>query len=219
MDAIASFERALDVLRTQLDKLDPVNRAAADTLLASRDAAVQAISELVPRTLDAQCTRIHGDFHLGQVLDVQGDALLIDFEGEPARALDRRRAKSHPLRDVAGLLRSLSYVSATAQFAIEKAPPQTAGRKRALFDRFGQAAADRFVECYRAAADQAPERFVDPRYADRLLALFLIDKASYELCYEAANRPDWLGVPVGGLAALIERLLATDRAPDHGGNR
>ncbi len=218
-DAIASFERALDVLHTRLEALDPAMRAAADTLLASRDAAVRALGELVPRTLDAQCMRIHGDFHLGQVLDVQGDALLIDFEGEPARPLERRRAKSHPLRDVAGLLRSLSYVSATAQFAIEKAPPQAAGRKRALFDRFGQAAADRFVDCYRAAADLAPARFVDPRYADRLLALFLIDKASYELCYEAANRPDWLGVPVGGLAALIERLLDDGGASDDGGTR
>ncbi|MBN3775828.1 alpha-amylase, partial [Burkholderia sp. Se-20378] len=177
---------------------------------------VRALGALVPRTLDAQCMRIHGDFHLGQVLDVQGDALLIDFEGEPARPLDRRRAKSHPLRDVAGLLRSLSYVSATAQFAIEKAPPQAAGRKRALFDRFGQAAADRFVDCYRAAAELAPARFVDPRYADRLLALFLIDKASYELCYEAANRPDWLSVPVGGLAALIERLLDDGGASNDG---
>ncbi|KVF80651.1 maltose alpha-D-glucosyltransferase [Burkholderia vietnamiensis] len=219
VDAIASFGHALDVLVTRLDALDPSARDAAETLLASRDAAVQALGALVPRTLDAVCTRIHGDFHLGQVLDVQGDALLIDFEGEPARALERRRAKSHPLRDVAGLLRSLSYVSATAQFAIEKVPPQAAGRKRALFDRFGQAAADRFVECYRAAAEHAPERFVDPRYADRLLALFLIDKASYELCYEAANRPDWLGVPVGGLAALVERLLDAHAASDHGGTR
>ncbi|MDN8128057.1 alpha-amylase, partial [Burkholderia multivorans] len=170
--------------------------------------------ELVPRTLDAHCTRIHGDFHLGQVLDVQGDALLIDFEGEPARALERRRAKSHPLRDVAGFLRSLSYVSATGQFAIEKAPPQAADRKRALFERFGRAAADAFVDCYRAAAEHAPVRFVDPRYTDRLLALFLIDKASYELCYEAANRPDWLCVPVGGLAALVERLLEHRGAED-----
>lgn len=218
-DAIASFEHALDVLQTRLEALDPAMRTAADTLLASRDAAVRALGELVPRTLDAQCMRIHGDFHLGQVLDVQGDALLIDFEGEPARPLEHRRAKSHPLRDVAGLLRSLSYVSATAQFAIEKAPPQAAGRKRALFDRFGQAAADRFVDCYRTAAEQAPARFVDPRYADRLLALFLIDKASYELCYEAANRPDWLSVPVGGLAALVERLLDDGGASDDGGTR
>nr|WP_175002185.1 maltose alpha-D-glucosyltransferase [Burkholderia lata] len=218
-DAIASLEHALDVLHTRLDALDPATRASADALLASRDAAVRALGELVPRTLDAQCMRIHGDFHLGQVLDVQGDALLIDFEGEPARPLERRRAKSHPLRDVAGLLRSLSYVSAIAQFAIEKAPPQAADRKRALFDRFGQAAADRFVDCYRAATEQAPERFVDPRYADRLLALFLIDKASYELCYEAANRPDWLSVPVGGLAALVERLLGDGGASDDGGTQ
>ncbi|HEF4724519.1 maltose alpha-D-glucosyltransferase [Burkholderia multivorans] len=213
-DAIASFEQALDCLGTRLDGLDADTRAAAERLLASRDAAVRALGELVPRTLDAHCTRIHGDFHLGQVLDVQGDALLIDFEGEPARALERRRAKSHPLRDVAGFLRSLSYVSATGQFAIEKAPPQAADRKRALFERFGRAAADAFVDCYRAAAEHAPVRFVDPRYTDRLLALFLIDKASYELCYEAANRPDWLCVPVGGLAALVERLLEHRGAED-----
>ncbi|RQS71276.1 maltose alpha-D-glucosyltransferase [Burkholderia sp. Bp8963] len=209
-DTIASFERAVDVLGTRLDALDaldPACRAAAETLIASRDAAARALAKLVPRTLDAQCIRIHGDFHLGQVLDVQGDALLIDFEGEPARPLARRRMKSHPLRDVAGLLRSLSYVSGIAQFTIEKAPQQAADRKRTLFDRFGQAAADRFVDCYRAATEQAPVRFIDPRYEDRLLALFLIDKASYEVCYEAANRPDWLSVPAGGLAALVERLL------------
>lgn len=211
-DAIASFARALDVLGARLDALDPAERASAEALLASRDAAVRALGKLVPRTLDAQCIRIHGDFHLGQVLDVQGDAFLIDFEGEPARPLERRRMKSHPLRDVAGLLRSLSYVSGIAQFTIDKAPLQAADRKRTLFDRFGQAAADRFVDCYRAATERAPARFVEPRYEDRLLALFLIDKASYELCYEAANRPDWLSVPVGGLAALIERLLDEGRA-------
>ncbi|CAN0626621.1 maltose alpha-D-glucosyltransferase / alpha-amylase [Burkholderia multivorans] len=207
-DAIASFERATEVLGARLDALDAECRASAETLLASHDDVVRVLAGLVPRTLDALCMRIHGDFHLGQVLDVQGDAMLIDFEGEPARALEYRRMKSHPLRDVAGFLRSLSYASATAEFTIDKIPAQAADRKRALFIRFGQAAADRFAECYRAVVAPAPECFVDPRYADRLLVLFLVGKASYEVCYEAANRPDWLSVPTGGLASLVARLLA-----------
>lgn len=206
-DALGWFERAAGLLAERLDTLEGQTRAAAELLVAQRAAVAEALRALVPRELDGCCIRIHGDFHLGQVLDVQGDALLIDFEGEPARPLEQRRAQSHPLRDVAGFLRSLSYASAAAQFTIEKAPQQAAERKRALFERFGQAAADRFVAQYREALSAASREFVEPRYADRLLALFLIEKASYELCYEAANRPDWLSVPANGLAALVARLI------------
>ncbi|MEK6424483.1 MAG: putative maltokinase, partial [Burkholderia gladioli] len=206
-DATAMVERALHLLAPRLDELDPAAREAAQALLASRDALLAALAASVPRELDAICTRIHGDFHLGQVLNVNGDAMLIDFEGEPARALDARRAKSHPLRDVAGLLRSLSYASAAAQFSIEKAPLPTADLKRTLFDRFGQAAADRFLAHYRHATHAVAEPFVAPADADRLLMLFLIEKAAYEIGYEAANRPDWLRVPVLGLAALAAQLL------------
>ncbi|WP_414441352.1 maltose alpha-D-glucosyltransferase [Burkholderia sp. 22PA0106] len=208
-DASAMVRRALDLLAPRLDELDPAARDAAHTLLASRDALLAALAASVPRDLDALCTRIHGDFHLGQVLNVNGDAMLIDFEGEPARALDARRAKSHPLRDVAGLLRSLSYASAAAQFSIEKSPLPTADLKRTLFDRFGQAAADRFLAQYRRAIEAAAEPFVAPDAADRLLMLFLIEKAAYEIGYEAANRPDWLRVPVLGLAGLAAQLLGT----------
>ncbi|ALK33164.1 maltose alpha-D-glucosyltransferase [Burkholderia plantarii] len=219
-DALAMFERAAALLAPRLDELDADAREAAAALLASREAIAQAIGTLVPRELGATCMRIHGDFHLGQVLEVNGDAMLIDFEGEPARPLEARRAKSHPLRDVAGLLRSLSYASAAAQFAIEKAPAPTADLKRTLFDRFGQAAADRFLANYRDACQAAAEPFVAPGHAERLLMLFLIEKASYELGYEAANRPDWLRVPVVGLAALAAQLLGRPLAdpphsPDH----
>jgi maltose alpha-D-glucosyltransferase / alpha-amylase len=158
-------------------------------------------------------TRIHGDFHLGQVLVSQGDAFLIDFEGEPARELEERRAKSSPLRDVAGLLRSLSYASAAAQSTMEAAPQLTADRKRALFERFRAAAAEAFLNEYRAATQTVSQPLVAPEHEQALLDLFLIEKAAYEIRYEAANRPAWLGLPVRGLAALTSRLLGDTGAP------
>ncbi|AOJ08117.1 alpha-amylase [Burkholderia mayonis] len=227
--ALAWFGRALDVLAARRDTLAGDERAAAEMLLARRGEIAAAIESLVSDDLDALCIRVHGDFHLGQVLDSSGDAFVIDFEGEPARPLDERRAKSSPLRDVAGLLRSLSYASAAAQFTTEKAPVSTADRKRALFERFGRDAADAFVAHYHAVAADAPRPFVAPDCEDRLLALFLVEKASYEVCYEAANRPTWLAVPVDGLGALAERLIGASRgdgpgehgddsAPDGGGH-
>jgi maltose alpha-D-glucosyltransferase/alpha-amylase len=159
--------------------------------------------------------RIHGDFHLGQVLVAQGDAYLIDFEGEPARSLEERRQKSSPLRDVAGLMRSLSYASAAAQSTTEAAPQQTADRKRALFDRFRAHATDAFLVQYRAAVADAPTPLVAPEAEQALLDLFLIEKAAYEIRYEAANRPTWLNLPVRGLAALTSRLLGDTGTPVH----
>jgi maltose alpha-D-glucosyltransferase/alpha-amylase len=149
------------------------------------------------------------------VLVAQGDAFLIDFEGEPARTLEERRQKSSPMRDVAGLLRSLSYASAAAQSTTESAPQQTADRKRALFDRFRGYATESFLQEYRAAVANAPQPLVSPAAEQALLDLFLIEKAAYEIRYEAANRPTWLSLPVRGLAALTARLLGDTGTPPH----
>jgi maltose alpha-D-glucosyltransferase/alpha-amylase len=147
------------------------------------------------------------------VLVAQGDAYLIDFEGEPARTLEERRQKSSPLRDVAGLMRSLSYASAAAQSTMESAPPQTADRKRTLFERFRAHATEAFLTAYRAAAADSPTPLVAPEAEQALLDLFLIEKAAYEIRYEAANRPTWLSLPVRGLAALTSRLLGDTGHP------
>jgi maltose alpha-D-glucosyltransferase/alpha-amylase len=173
------------------------------------------VGKLVSSDAGALRTRIHGDFHLGQVLVAQGDAYLIDFEGEPARTLEERRQKSSPLRDVAGLMRSLSYASAAAQSTTESAPQQTADRKRALFDRFRAHATQTFLTEYRAAIADAPTPLVSPEAEQALLDLFLIEKAAYEIRYEAANRPTWLSLPVRGLAALTSRLLGDTGSPQH----
>ena len=180
---------------------------------------MDAVKKLVADDADALCIRIHGDFHLGQVLMAQGDAYLIDFEGEPARPLDERRRKTSPLRDVAGLLRSLSYASAAAQSTTESAPAQTADRKRALFERLRVNAEESFLLQYREAVAQSPEPIAGESTYAALLDLFLIEKAAYEIRYEAANRPTWIGLPLRGLASLASRLLGDTGAPPAPGTR
>jgi maltokinase len=138
--------------------------------------------------------RTHGDYHLGQTLWVGGDLgwVIIDFEGEPARPLADRRRKTSPLRDVAGMLRSFAYAAATAGAS---APDATAG--------FEQRARDAYLEQYLAHVDAALLPDDETATAD-LLSIYELEKAVYELSYELDNRPDWLPIPVAGVARLLE---------------
>jgi maltose alpha-D-glucosyltransferase/alpha-amylase len=153
-------------------------------------------------------TRVHGDFHLGQVLVTPGDATLIDFEGEPAKTMAQRRAKSSPLRDVAGLLRSFDYAAASALAGRVPGSGQAAERQSNLVERFRQSAGRAFQDCYRSVLHASPEPWVQPQAEQSLLDLFLLEKAAYEVRYEAANRPGWIGIPLAGLASVTKRLLA-----------
>ncbi|MFH5925850.1 maltose alpha-D-glucosyltransferase [Roseomonas xinghualingensis] len=200
--AIAQLDPALDLLAKA--ELDDEDQALADGLLARRDALRQAAYRLAQSADGALMTRVHGDFHLGQVLVAQGDAVIVDFEGEPARTLEERRAKGSPLRDVAGLLRSLDYAAAAAAAALSTAPAE---RRDALLARFRKEAGAAFSAAYRKVEDEAPMAWAPAETRDALLDLFLLEKAAYELRYEAANRPTWLPIPLRGLAALADRLV------------
>ncbi len=210
-DAAFSPEVASEADRTAwadgvLSQLDPAldqveGRADAAALLAKAPALRAAVQRLAHAAEGALKTRVHGDFHLGQVLVAQGDAVIVDFEGEPARPLAERRAKASPMRDVAGLLRSFDYAAAVAitNKASATATAAPTERRTALLERWQREAAAAFLDAYAA---------VSPIGAQALLDLFLIEKAAYEIRYEAANRPGWVGVPLRGLTALAERLTA-----------
>jgi maltose alpha-D-glucosyltransferase/alpha-amylase len=175
----------------------------ASLLLERRTTLFAAIDELPRIAADAPMTRIHGDFHLGQVLVASGDVYIVDFEGEPGRSLEERRAKASPLRDVAGLLRSFDYVAATIKdrknVGSASLPSE---RTDDLLARFLAAATKTFMEAYRkvVGADGSAMN-------GQILDLLLLEKAAYEINYEAANRPTWLPVPVAGLATLARRVL------------
>jgi trehalose synthase-fused probable maltokinase len=136
--------------------------------------------------------RVHGDFHLGQTLWDGDDWVILDFEGEPARSLPERRRKRSPLRDVAGMLGSFGYAASAAEVLRDASVP----------DDWEERARDEFLEGYRATVD----RSLVPSGAamDKLLKVFELEKAVYELRYELNNRPDWVRIPVLGLARMLE---------------
>jgi len=136
--------------------------------------------------------RHHGDYHLGQVLWTGADWIVIDFEGEPARSLSERRQKRSPLRDVAGMLRSFAYVAAAAPVLTDAEPPPD----------FEERARDQFLAGYFDAVEPSLLPPGDEAIG-RLLSVYELEKAVYELRYELDNRPDWIRIPVAG----IERLL------------
>ena len=192
--------------------VDEATRALADGLLSRRDRLAQAAHRLALEGVGALRTRVHGDFHLGQVLVVQHDAYLIDFEGEPARPMEQRRAKGSPLRDVAGVLRSFDYAAAAAAPGRSAASPQVEERRMALLERFRERASAAFLEAYRDVLETAPHPWVSRGVQADLLDLFLIEKAAYEVRYEAANRPTWLAIPLRGLEALAARVCGPEHA-------
>jgi maltose alpha-D-glucosyltransferase/alpha-amylase len=148
-------------------------------------------------------TRLHGDLHLGQVLIRRDDFLLIDFEGEPQRPLEERRAKHSALRDVAGMLRSFDYARHTA---LHQTTPNAAeiARLGPMAREWERQVRGAFVRTYGEFAVRGG-LYADAAAFDAaapLLDLFELEKALYELRYEMDNRPDWVGVPLAGIAAL-----------------
>ncbi|MDT8275002.1 maltose alpha-D-glucosyltransferase [Roseomonas mucosa] len=206
--ALEQLEPALKLLEKATD-LSEADAARAQSLLGKAQALRGKVHALAQAADGALKTRVHGDFHLGQVLVSQGDAVIVDFEGEPARSLEERRAKGSPLRDVAGLLRSFDYAAAAAAQSHDtgssSAVPQE--RREALLARFRQEASDAFLAAYRVVEHAAERPWVPEASEQSLLDLFLIEKAAYEIRYEAANRPAWLPLPLRGLAAIVERLI------------
>jgi maltose alpha-D-glucosyltransferase / alpha-amylase len=211
-EARAQLERAVEALQT-LSPHDNELLLQRARLFERREALERRIDRLAAHGRGVLRTRVHGDFHLGQVLVVQGDAWLIDFEGEPARPLAERRNKTTPLRDVAGFLRSLDYVAAVAQRGDDGMAPIEDPLFAPFLERFRLRASEVFLGAYVAVLDRAPVRWVGAEALVPLLQLFLLDKAAYEIAYEAANRPGWLGVPLQGLLRLVDEASIGEGNP------
>lgn len=193
--ATAASRTALDASLAALRQAPSAAAAAPliDQVLASADALAAALSGFGAE-IGTFRIRVHGDYHLGQVLRTpEGDWTILDFEGEPARPLAERLEKSSSLKDVAGMLRSLGYARGAA--ALAGGDPESL----AVWETSARAA---FLDGYAAVMDGAATPLVpaEPAAFGAALAAWELDKAAYEIRYELANRPDWLAIP---LAALV----------------
>ncbi len=150
--------------------------------------------------------RCHGDYHLGQVLKTEDGFIVIDFEGEPARSLEERRMKVCPLKDVAGMLRSFDYA---AQAVLKQRQPISVSEGVTVTD-WEQAARAVFLDGYRSVAKPGEVQFLPDTWEDamRVLQVYELDKALYELQYELHNRPDWLPIPLQGIRSLMHKQVA-----------
>jgi maltose alpha-D-glucosyltransferase/alpha-amylase len=205
----SQVEQALTMLGEHQADLNQADREFVEHLLRHRADLLGEVDRLAQRVAGGMRIRVHGDLHLGQVLVVQGDAFLIDFEGEPSRTLAERRAKHSPYKDVAGVLRSIDYAAAmTIRNAQSSDTSEEADQaRRRIAASYRHTARERFLSSYRQAAAGIPHAWQAADGEEAALALFSVEKTSYEIIYEAEHRPSWLSVPLQGLATLTQQLF------------
>jgi maltose alpha-D-glucosyltransferase/alpha-amylase len=194
--------RVFDVLKERVSFFpDDIVEIAASVLIQRRH-ILDRFKGLQLENLRTQQIRIHGDYHLGQVLKVKTDFVILDFEGEPARSLVNRRAKQCPLKDVAGMLRSFSYAvySSLINYTTRHSADFTRLEPWALL--WERSVTAEFLRAYRTTAQD--QEFLPNDSADfqKLLDIFLLDKALYEVLYEMNSRPAWVRIPLLGILSL-----------------
>ncbi|MBE0616844.1 MAG: phosphotransferase, partial [Proteobacteria bacterium] len=191
--------RVFALLQAGVETLPPAAAPWARQVLAAEDRVLAELGRIKGRKLSGTKIRIHGDFHLGQVLYTGKDFAILDFEGEPARPLGERRLKRSALRDVAGMVRSFHYAGRAGLERHLSARSDDASRLEPWVRAWHQYSASRFLSAYlRTASDQGflPTAAEEIRV---LLRAFLLEKAVYELGYELNNRPAWVEIPLRGI--------------------
>jgi maltose alpha-D-glucosyltransferase / alpha-amylase len=179
-------------------------QSGARKVLEASERILARIQALSSAPIGELKTRYHGDLHLGQVLIVADDFLIIDFEGEPSRAIEERRRKGSPLRDVAGMLRSIDYARAVALERTLARMPDATGRIEAMFTTWRDEASAAYLRGYRDGVGEARSVPQNERDMREAVDIFQMEKALYEIRYELLNRPTWLNVPTAGLLQLLE---------------
>jgi trehalose synthase-fused probable maltokinase len=199
--------RIFGQLRHAQDRLPENAKAKVEKVLASEPQIIERFHAALSSPIRAVRTRIHGDYHLGQVLHTGADFVIIDFEGEPARPLSQRRLKRSPLQDVAGMLRSFHYaahaplLASTGSVNVDESNREKLNGWAEVWSKW---VSDRYLEEYLRTSRGA--EYLPPSREEimALLQLHVLEKAVYELGYELNNRPGWVAIPLEGICKTLE---------------
>jgi maltose alpha-D-glucosyltransferase/alpha-amylase len=198
-----STGHVLRLLKRKLARLPEDVRAEASSLLANHSPILKIFARIMQHRIDVSRIRIHGDFHLAQVLNTGKDFVIIDFEGEPRLPLSERRLKRCALRDVAGMLRSFDYATTTA---LRNERADDVQRLVPWARAWAISVRASYLTAYLEASVGAS--FLPTTAADTqlLLEAFQLDKALYEVAYELSYRPAWVGTPLRAVNEMLAKF-------------
>jgi maltose alpha-D-glucosyltransferase/alpha-amylase len=197
----AHATEVLELLASRRGTLPDRVRPSAEAVLAAGGLLLDHFDAIRAVEPAGQRIRIHGDYHLGQVLRTEEDFIIVDFAGDPARSIEGRRAKQSPLKDVAGMIRSFSYAAHAALATFTVNAPDDSGVLQVWADTWYRFVADAFLRGYGATMADSP---LVPRGQDfdALLRAYVLERALSELRHELTNRPEWVPIPLMGLLKL-----------------
>nr|MBA2744413.1 putative maltokinase [Chthoniobacterales bacterium] len=200
----ATVRRSWELLGKKLAQLPSNFREEAAGIFAAEKQILAQQQRILDRVSGAAKIRIHGDYHLGQVLYTGKDFIILDFEGEPARALSERKLKRSALRDVAGMMRSFQYAAYSALWQPSMRSEDIPFLER-WADLWYRQMSGVFLQSYLNTS--AGAAFLPPREEDLqvMLEAYLLDKAVYEVGYELNNRPDWVVIPIRGIKHILQQ--------------
>ena len=201
------LERRYNLLIDNYTKItDPVTQKLAWDFMESKELIDEFAKEILTKEIDSQRIRIHGDYHLGQVLATKNDYIIIDFEGEPESTITDRKIKHSPLKDVAGMIRSYHYAISAKMLNDPETAKLDPARVQTAADRWYKLIQQTYMEKYLDTFGKPHPLFKNNNEINFLLLIYLLEKAVYELGYEISYRPDWVKIPLKGIVNVIREI-------------
>lgn len=208
------YKRLTDLLESRYNLLidnytkitDPVTQKLAWDFMESKELIDEFTKEILTKEIHSQRIRIHGDYHLGQVLATKNDYIIIDFEGEPESTITDRKIKHSPLKDVAGMIRSYHYAISAKMFNDSETTKFDPVRVQTAADRWYKLIQQTYMEKYLEIFGNPHPLFKNNNEINFLMLIYLLEKAVYELGYEISYRPDWVKIPLKGIVNVIREI-------------